>query len=187
MVRKNLKKLTFAAIVTLAILGCTEASAAIVTTTYEFLTDQSIMEIFGWHGWSRPYPIEGQFQLTIDYDTSTASFNWVVTSDIWGDSVGDIFYMTELEGTVVSESQIEFLSESTNPTFPGRDILLVFTFIDDAVYLTSSTFYPRYAMDAPFYALNAVAVPEPTSILMLAFGGLLLRHNFSLSQGSFVV
>jgi len=177
MVRKNLKKLVCAAIAALAVMGCPRAGAAIVTEIYEFVPDQSTVIVYSRTG-PHTFYVEGQFQLTIDYDTSTASFNWVVTSDIWGDSVGDIFYMTELEGTVVSESQIEFLSESTNPTFPGRDILLVFTFIDDAVYLTSSTFYPRYAMDAPFYALNAVAVPEPATLFMLTLGGMIVRRRY---------
>ena len=177
MVRKKLKKLVFAGIVALVIVGCASSSAAIVTTIYDFVPDQSTVIVYG-RGGPTTFYVEGQFQLTVDYDTDTASFDWVVTNDIWGDSVGDIFYMTELEGTVVSDSQIDFLSESTNPTFPGRDILLVFTFADDLAHLTSSTFYPRYEVDAPFYVLDSIAVPEPATILLFVVGsGMVIRRR----------
>jgi len=177
MVRKKLKKLVFAGIVALAVMGCTRSWAAIVTTIYEFVPEQSTVVVYG-RGGPYTYPIEGQFQLTVDYDMGTASFDWIVTNDIWSDSVGDIFYMTELDGTVVSDNRIDFFSESTDPTFPGRDILLEFTFTDDLVHLTSSTYYPRYAMDAPFYTLDAIAVPEPMTIFMLALGGMIVRRRY---------
>lgn len=178
MMRRRLKKLTFAAIAVFTILGCTKAPAAIVTTIYEFVPDQSTVTIYG-----PPAPpyicyIEGQFQLTVDYDAGTALFDWVVTSDIWGDSVGDIFYMTELEGTVVSDIQIDFFSESADPAFPYRDILLEFIITNGSAHLISGTFYPRYEVDSPFYALDAIAVPEPVTIFMLAFGGLIVRKRF---------
>jgi hypothetical protein len=174
---KNLKNLVFAGIVALAIVGCARAMASIVTTTYEFLTDQSTVVLYGRGGPFTVY-VEGQFQLKVDYDAGVASFDQVYTNDILGDSgVGDIFYMTELDGTVVSDSRIDFFSESTNPTFPGRDILLVFTFTDDSVHLTSSTFYPRYAMDAGFCVLDAIAVPEPATLLLISLGGLFLRKK----------
>ena len=174
---KNLKNLVFAGIVALAIVGCSEAAAAIATTTYEFLPDQSTVVLYGLGGPHTIY-VEGQFQLKVDYDAGVASFDQVYTNDILGDSVGDIFYMTELDGTVVSDSRIDFFSESTNPTFPGRDILLVFTFTDDSVHLTSSTLYPRYAMDAGFCVLDAIAVPEPATILLFMIGGLIVRKRF---------
>jgi len=177
MVRKNLKKLTFAAIVTLAILGCTKAPAVIVTEIYDFVPEQSTVTVYGPPTPPRIFYIEGQFQLTVDYDMGTASFDWVVTSDIRGDRVGDIFYMTELEGTVVSDSQIEFFSESADPAFPYRDILLEFTFTDGSAHLASGTFYPRYEVDSPFYVLDAVAIPEPTTILVLVLGGLFVRKR----------
>jgi hypothetical protein len=182
MVRKKLKKLIFAAIAVLAILGCTKAPAAIVTTIYDFVPDQSTVVVYG-RGGPTTFYVEGQFQLTVDYDASTASFDWVVTNDILGDSdVGEIFYMTELEGTVVSDSQIGFFSESTDPIFPGRDILLVFTFTDDSVHLTSSTYYHRYAKDAVFCVLDAIAVPEPATLLMLALGGMIVKRRFYKSK-----
>lgn len=175
---KNLKNLIFMGIVVLAIVGCTISSASIVTTTYEFLTDQSTVITYGPPSPPHIFYVEGRFQLTVNYDIGKASFDWVDSSNIWGDSIGDIFYMTELDGTVVSDSRIDFLSESTNPIFPYCDILLELTFTDDSVRLTSRTFYPRYEVDAPFYVLDAIAVPEPTSILILAFGGLIVRRRF---------
>ena len=175
---KKLKNLIFTGLVALVIVGCVRLSAAIVTTIYDFVPDQSTVVVYG-RGGPTTFYVEGQFQLTVDYDASTASFDWVVTNDILGDSdVGEIFYMTELEGTVVSDNQIDFFSESTNPTFPGRDILLVFTFTDDSVHLTSSTYYPRYAMDAGFCVLDAIAVPEPATLLMLTLGGLIVKRRF---------
>jgi len=158
-------------------MGCTVSSATVVTTIYDFVPEQSTVTIYG-RGGPTTFYIEGQFQLTVDYDAGTASFDWVVTNDIWGDSVGDIFYMTELEGTVVSDSQIDFFSESADPAFPYSDILLEFTFTDGSAHLASGTFYPRYGVDVPFYVLDAVAVPEPATIFMLALGGVIIRKRF---------
>jgi len=190
MVRKDLKKLTFAAIVTLAILGCTEASAAIVTTTYEFLTDQSIMEIFGWHGWSRPYPIEGQFQLTVDYDAGIASFDQVDATiseeihfydyfgedPVYTDSLDVIFHMTEMVSTSVSETEINFVFEKDIPGFsPYADVHITATFLNDLIHLTGYFYEPVY--DGLYFQLNAVAVPEPATILLFMVGGLVVRRR----------
>jgi len=162
----------------LALVGCATAPAAIVTTTYEFIPDQSTVVVYGgWGGGPSTFYVEGQFQLTVDYDAGSASFDQVNTNDIWGDSVADIFYMTELDGTVVSDSRIDFLSESADPSWPYANILLELTFRDDSVHLTSITYYPRYAPDAPAYVLDATAVPEPMTILLFGLGGLVLRKH----------
>ena len=137
-----------------------------VTTTYQFLPDKSTVVVYGGRSGSSTFSVEGQFQLTVDYNAGSASLDQVDTINVWGDSMGDIFHMTELVGIVVNDTKINFLLESSNPSFPDRDMLLELTFIDDSVHLTCSTFYPLYAMDAPFYVLDAVAVLSPAQTLL---------------------
>jgi len=188
MVRKNLKKLTFAAIVTLAILGCTKAPAAIVTTIYDFVPDQSIVTKTWGHV---TYCIEGQFQLTVDYDAGSASFDYVdaTTSEeicfcdyygedpIYTDSLDTLFHMTEMVSTSVSETEINFLFEKNIPGFsPYADVHITATFLGDSIQLTGYFYEPVY--DGTSFYLDAVAVPEPATIFMLALGGLIVRRRF---------
>jgi len=186
---KKLKNLVFAGIVALAIVGCTMLSAAIVTTTYEFLPDQSTVVLYGRGGPHTIY-VEGQFQLKVDYDAGVASFDQVDATisekiyfydyygedPIYTDSLDVIFHMAEMVSTSVSETEINFVFEKNIPTFPSADVHLRLTFLFDSVQLIGGFDEPIH--DGGYIHLDAVAIPEPATILMLALGGLIIRKRF---------
>ncbi len=187
--RKILEKLVCVAIVGLAVLsGAKEARATVVTTLYEFLPDQSTVI---WHhgstGWSIPHSIEGQFQLSVDFDASIASFDWVdaiLTNgqppshhpdfNMNGLSLDELFNMTELFGTVVSDALIYFEGQTIEGP-PLFDINLMLTFMDESVHLTGG--FVQSVPDGWGYELDAVAVPEPATLLLLFLGGLVVRKR----------
>lgn len=158
-----------------------------VTTTYEFVRDESIVARSG-----RPpriYSIEGQLVLNVDYDLGIASFDYV-NATLSGDvpyvdypnpgfvfinNLDVLFELTELESVYVSNSKIDFLFERNIPTFPASDVHLTVTFIGDSLHMTGGFGAPVY--DGPWYSLDAVAVvvPEPATILVLCAGMLFVR------------
>ena len=184
--KKGLKKLVCAGMVTLFLAGCASARAAIVTTTYEFIPDQSTLSVSG-RGSGGPYSIEGQFQLTVDFDAGIASFDQVdaTISEVIGyievgglqstDSLGVLFHMTELESTYVSDTQIDFLLERNVPTFPYYDIHIGLSFVNDSVHLTGGFSEPGY--DGRGYSMDAVAVPEPATVCLFILGWVMLRKR----------
>jgi len=177
---KPIMKRTILMALVLALVGCATAPAAIVTNTYEFLPDESTMVYYGGWGGRFDYSIEGHFQLTVDFDAGIASFKQVDATllgegHLNGQSLGDLFHMTELESTYVSDAQIDFLLERDMPTFPGADIHLSLTLRDDSVHMTGSFSEPL--VDGPWYDLDAVAVPEPVTLFLVGLGGLMLRRR----------
>jgi len=172
--RKSLKKLICAGIIILAIAGCaTEARATTVTTLYEFLPEQStVVRTGGFGGTYESYTIEGQFQLTVDFDTSVASFDQVDATLSNGVSLGELFNMTELVGTVVSDTAIDFEGQTTDFPF---DIHLGLAFVDDLVHLTGG--FVENVPDGCGYELDAIAVPEPATLFLLAFGAVMMRKK----------
>ncbi|MHC4462798.1 MAG: hypothetical protein ACYS30_15420 [Planctomycetota bacterium] len=176
--KKNLKRLVCAGIVTLALAGCARATA--VTSTYEFIPDEGTMVYYGGWGGRFDYSIEGHFQLTVDLGAELASFEQVDATllgegHLHGQSLGDLFHMTELESTYVSGAQIDFLLERNMPTFPDADIELRLTFMDDSVQLTGSFSEPL--VDGPWYDLDAVAIPEPATVYLFILGWVMLRKR----------
>ena len=188
MMRRKLRKLVCAGIAALVILGCTKVPAAIVTTVYEFVPDQSTVVVSGRGAYT--YPVEGQFQLTVDYDAGTASFDYVDATIsevirfcdyfdedfVYTDNLDVIFHMTEMVSTSVSEIEINFVFEKDIPGFPCSDVLLSLTFLGNSVMLIGGFAEPMY--DGGSIYLDAIAVPEPASILMLALSGLIVRRRF---------
>ena len=172
----------------LALAGCATAPAAIVTTTYEFIPDQSNLYVSGIGG-GGPYSIEGQFQLSVDFDAGIASFDQVnaaLSEEVlyydydehdfsFTQSLGLLFSMTELESTYVSDTQIDFLLERNIPTFPSADIHLGVTFMDDSVHLTGRFSDP--IPDGHGYSMDAVAVPEAATFFLVGLGWLMLRKR----------
>jgi len=129
-----------------------------VTTTYEFIPEQStVVQTGGFGGTYESYTIEGQFQLTVDFDADVASFDHVDATYGDGWSLGDLFNMTELDGSVVSDTAIDFEGQ-TKGFFPF-DIHLGLAFVDDLVHLTGG--FVENVPDGFGYDLDAVAVPEP--------------------------
>jgi len=145
------------------------------TTTYKFLPDQSTMI---WHvgraGWSIPHSIEGQFQLTVDFDAGVARFEQVsavLTNgqpppthpdvNLNGKSLGDLFLMCQLVGTIVSDTAVHFeghfdFDESDESL--ERIVVVEVSFRDNSVYLTGTSKFSKVVPDASAYSLDAVAV-----------------------------
>jgi len=159
----------------LALVGCATAPAVIVTTTYEFIPEQStVVQTGGFGGTYESYTIEGQFQLTVDFDADVASFDHVDATYGDGWSLGDLFNMTELDGSVVSDTAIDFEGQTTDFPF---DIHLGLAFVDDLVHLTGG--FVENVPDGFGYDLDAVAVPEPAMLFLVGLGGLLLRRRIA--------
>jgi hypothetical protein len=166
-----------------------------VTIPCEFVRNESTVVKTIWPFSSERYYIDGQFQLIVDYDAGIASFHEVdetLSSEIlyydydaadflFTDNLDVLFELTELESVYVSDTKIDFLLERNIPTFPASDIHLTVRFgfmgVDSLIQMTGAFGAPVY--DGPWYNLNAVAVvvPEPSTLLLLALGGLMLRKK----------
>ncbi len=132
------------------------------TSTHVFLSDEStVVKTGGFAGVHETYPIEGQFQLTVDANAGVASFDYVDAfllspiSSSGPQSLGELFNMTELVGTVVNDALIEFRGKTADNT--NTDITLTLTFTDAAVQLTGQTIPPPNSADFFIYELDAVA------------------------------
>jgi hypothetical protein len=166
------------------------AKATPVTTVYEFVPEQSsVIRTGGIRGTYKTFSVEGQFQLTVDYDVGVASFDQVNATlsgkieyydydkaeSLFTDSLDVLFELRELESVYVSNSKIDFLLEKNIPSFPGSDVHLTVTFMDNSLQMTGYFGEPVY--DGYWYSLDAVAVPEPATLLILVVGGIMLRKR----------
>ncbi len=143
-------------------IGGNDTMASAQTSTYVFLSDQSkVVKVGGFAGVHETYPIEGQFQLTVDFDAGTAWFGQVDANLIddsgllYERSLGVIFNMAELLGTVVDDTTIDFVGKTADGM--ESTILLTLTFRDDSVHLTGRTVPPPNSADFFIYELDAVA------------------------------
>ncbi len=166
----------FAAVI-LAIVGCHASMAKAETMIYSFLPDQSeVIVTGGLAGVYETYSVVGQLQLTVDSDAGVASFDYVdATLDgltpLSTSSLDELFNMSGLNGSVVSETRIDFTGQSTSPM--PADILLELTFEDDLIQLTGGFDQNQGGgADGFVVTLDATAtmVPEPTSLLLLGSG-----------------
>jgi len=142
--------------------GGSETMAPAETSTYVFLSAQSaVVKIGGFVGLYETYSIEGQFQLTLDFDAGTASFDKVnanltdESGSLYAQSLGVIFNMTALTGNAVDDTTIEFVGKTTDGT--ESDIRLTLTFRNDSIHLTGRTVPPPDSADLFFYELEAIA------------------------------
>lgn len=158
-----------------------------VTIPYEFVQDESIVARSG-----RPpriYSIEGRFVLNVDFDVGIASFNQVnakLSSEIefydyykkeimFTDDLNVLFNMTELVSTSVTDAKIDFLFEKNIPLFPASDVHLTVMFMNNSLQMTG--YFGEPVADGYWYSLDAVAVPEPATLLILVVGGIILRKR----------
>ena len=142
--------------------GGSGTTAPAERSTYVFLPDQStVVQTGGIAGVHETYSIEGQFQLTFDFDAGIASFDQVdanLTDEsgfLYTRSLGVLFNMTELLGTVVDDTTIDFAGQTADGT--STDILLTLTFTGDSVHFTGETIPPPDSADFFYYKLDAVA------------------------------
>jgi hypothetical protein len=104
--------------------------------------------------------IKGQFQLTIDFDANTASFDHVdanLSESVaggYGQSLDDLFDMTDLVGIVVSDTEIEF--DTADPMPGGKVVHLDLTFVGNSAHLAGG--FCETWLDGFCYTLDAAAV-----------------------------
>jgi len=142
--------------------GGSGTTASAETNTYVFLPGQSaVVQTGGIAGVHETYPIEGQFQLFVDFDAGTALFSQVDANLVDEspflptESLGELFNMAELLGTVVDDTIIDFVGKTADGM--ESDILLTLTFRDDSAHLTGRTVPPPNSADFFIFELDAVA------------------------------
>lgn len=189
---KDLKTLFFAGMVGLfLVIGIAgKATGVPVTTIYEFVQDESTVVVGSPWGPPEFFSINGQFDLTVDFDVGIASFDDVdatLSGNVWywetygqplpsrTNNLDVLFKLTELESVYVSDTQIDFYFDRNLPMFPDSNIRLSITFVDGSLNMTG--YFSAPVFDGPSYSLNAVAVPEPGTLLLLAFGGIMLKRR----------
>ena len=138
-------------------------TAAGETNTYVFLPDQStVLQTGGFMGIHENHSVTGRFQLTVDFQTGTASFDQVdaILSEspfLHTQSLDVLFNMTELVGTIISDTEINFAGK-TAEAHPV-DVNLVVTLRDSSVEITGGTFPP--CCDFFIFNLDAIAYESP--------------------------
>jgi hypothetical protein len=136
------------------------------TTRYEFVEAQStVLQTGGFAGVHITYSVAGQFVLTVDFNAGVASFDAVDAnlSEIglsYTQSLNELFNMTELVGTVISDTQIHFVGKNTD--IVPIDVNLMVILADGSVVLTGGTEPP--CCDFFIYDLDAVAVMSTRTI-----------------------
>jgi hypothetical protein len=135
------------------------------TTQYEFVEAQStVVQSGGFMGIHITYSVAGQFVLTVNFGAGVASFDevdanlseigWSHTQDL-----NELFNMTELAGTVISDTQIHFVGKTTEST--PVDVNLMVTLADGSVQITGGTEPP--CCDFFIYTIDAVAIELTTT------------------------
>jgi len=140
--------------------GGSNTMASAETSTYVFLSDEStVVKTGGFAGIHETYPIQGQFQLTVDANAGVASFDYVdafLLSPISSSppqSLGELFNMAELQGAVLDDTTISFTGKAAD----GSDVLITLTIEDDLAYLVGETIPPPNTADFFLFSLDAVA------------------------------
>jgi hypothetical protein len=133
------------------------------TSIYVFDPSQStVTQTGGFAGVHEIYGIEGKFQLTVDFDAGFASFDRVdanltnPSGFLYTQSLGVLFNMTGLAGTIIDETTIEFEGKTADGT--ESDVSLKLSSDDDSVHLTGNITPPPNSADMFFYDVNAVAI-----------------------------
>lgn len=130
------------------------------TNTCVFIPEQStVVQTGGVAGIHETYSIQGQFQLTVDFDSNTASFDAVDANLSNGVDLDDLFDMTELVGTVVSDTEIDF--DTNDPLLGGKVVHLDLTLADNSVLLTGG--FCEIWPDGYCYDMNAIARKKYTA------------------------
>ena len=132
------------------------------TNVYVFVPEQStVVQTGGLADIMVTYGIEGHLQMTVDFDAGTASFDVVDANlvdpstfpDAYDADIGRLFDMTELVGTVISSTEIDF--DTNNPQPGGTVVHLDLTLTGDSIQLTGGFCEPY--VDGFCFEMNAVA------------------------------
>jgi hypothetical protein len=130
------------------------------TNTYAFDPNQStIAQTGGIAGLNRTYTIEGQFQLSMDFEAGTAAFEKVDANAV-DDSPyrrsldpNEVFAMTTLTGVVLSETALEFTGYAAD----GSSVLVKMTIADSTITIKAQTTPPPNSADFFIFSMDAVA------------------------------
>lgn len=149
------------------------ATAFGMTKTYLFSPEQStVVQTGGFAGIHETHSVTGSFTLTVDFDTGLASFDKIVAilsegPFLYTRSLGVLFNMTELAGTVISNTEISFVGKTAD--FLPVDVNLAVTFKGSSVEITGGTFPP--CCDFFIYELKAIAFECPITYYVDAVNG----------------
>jgi hypothetical protein len=153
------KKRSFRFVISLLVFSLFSQAAGAGADVYTFLTNQSTVVQVGGRGIYETYPIGGQFWLSVDFDAGVASFEVVdanllePSGFLFTQDLDELFNMTELAGTIVDDSIIEFQGNAVDDVY--TDIRFTLTFIDDSVHLVGEV--NPHCVDCYYYDLEAVA------------------------------
>jgi hypothetical protein len=128
-----LKRVLESCLIFLLLMSFCSKTAVASTITYQFQPDPNALTTSG--GFSGQgmgsFSIDGQFELSVNFDTAVASFRWVdavLDRKIWvhdynegliyTDNLDALFHMTELISTDVNETAIRFELRRKQPNFP---------------------------------------------------------------------
>jgi len=130
------------------------------TSQYTFLPDQStILQTGGFAGVHWTYEVEGQFELTVNFQPGTASFSHVdATAKNDGPpprtlDPNETFSMTALAGTIGDDQSITFVGKAAE----GSHVELTLTFVGNLVRLVGGTTPPAGSADMFVFSLDAWA------------------------------
>jgi hypothetical protein len=144
-----------------ALSSCSKQPETNSVITYEFITDQSsVTQTGGFAGVHQTHPIKGNFQLSVNYDANTASFERVDANlaepkgFLPAQSLGELFNMTSLRGTVSNGTTIVFTGKTTEPE---SDVSITLTLSGNTVALKGATAPPPGSADFFIFNLDAVA------------------------------
>ncbi len=160
--QKNLGKFSITMLLPLVFCVLGQSSKA-QTSIYVFDPNQStVVQTGGFAGVHETYPVEGQFRLSVDFDTGFASFEMVdanllePTGFLYTENLDELYNMTELTGIVLDNTTIVCVGKV--PDGPGIDtiIILIIHLMDDSVYISGETIPPD-CCDFFYFDLDAVA------------------------------
>lgn len=143
------------------------ASASADTTFYEFVPDESEFVLMGgFAGLDESYTVEGSLGLDVDFDANVASFVDVnatlmnVSGILHGASLDSLLNMTRAAGTVVDATTFTFTSVDDQ----GFTVSLDVSLMPMSLALVGANVLE--CCDRFSYQIDAVAVPEPATILL---------------------
>ena len=144
--------------------------------SYDFIPAQSrVIRTGGYMGIHEEYEFTGGFSLRLD-GSGGASFDSVgalLGPPALNEDLGTLFHMTELTGTVIDLTHIEFTGEAEPVAWPGMITTINLTFQGDLVMLTGYFDQNDVVADGFRNDLDAVAqIPEPTTLIIMPLGGL---------------
>jgi len=153
--------------------ACAGFASADTVLPYKFLWNQStVLQTGGFAGVHEVYTVRGVFQLRVDYDGGTASFDSVeaTLAPVGGflptASLAELFNMTELAGTVIDAKTIAFVGPPPyRPPGSAVKVEIQASFQGDLIRLTGG--YDGNAgggADFFIYELNAAALLIPATL-----------------------